>query len=142
MSDRQPGTDLTYSVRAEPRGGYLRVVMSGERSTLAAAIAGWREAGRLIHAHGARRVLIVSQMTGPIPSPEDQRATMRALAGHGFEGVRTALVLEDSRNVGLLEHGEMQSREMGQESRVFGSEALADVWLRLGDSGEIPARRR
>lgn len=51
-------------------------------------------------------------------------------------------MLEDSVNVGKLEHGEMAARETGQELRVFGSEALAEIWLRHGDGGEIPIRRR
>lgn len=122
-----------YSVRAEPRRDYLYIEVSGVRSTLEIAIAGWREIAAQVRAHQMPKVLIVSRLGGPIPSPEEQRRTLEAVVGLGFEGVRTAFVLTDSLHVAALEYGEMVSREHGQESRVFGSVALAELWLRHGD---------
>jgi hypothetical protein len=124
-----------YRIQATQRDSYLRVEITGERSTIEASIAGWREVGRLVREYGTTRVLVVSLLSGPIPSPEEQRLVMQSLVGCGFEGVRTAFVLQDSRHVAELEHGEMKARELGQESRVFGSEAVAEVWLRYGESG-------
>lgn len=135
MPDRAPNPDLAYRVSAEPRRDYLRITVDGERSTVAAGIAGWIEIAEQVRRHGAQRVLIVSRLKGPIPSPDEQRETLSAVVGKGFEGVRTAFVLEDAMRVSALEHGEMVAREHGQESRVFGSEALAEVWLRHGNSG-------
>lgn len=128
MSQAEP----PYIVEAEQRAGYLRITMAGRRSTLAASIAGWREVGRLVQSHGAKRILVVSYMTGDLPSPEVQRDTMRALANSGFEGVKIAFVSHDVRNVAALEHGELEARDMGQASRVFGSEELAVLWLQHG----------
>ena len=119
-------------VESEPQRGYLRVTVTGMRTTMEASIAVWREIGRQIAAHAARRALIVSKLSGPMPTPEEQYRIMQALVGQGFEGVRTAFVLEDSVRVAALEHGEIAARELGQETRVFGSEALAEVWLRHG----------
>ena len=119
-------------ITAERRGDHLRVLIRGERSTPEASIAMWREVGRLVQTHGARRVLVVSELTGTLPTPEEQERIIKSLVGHGFEGVRTALVLKDAFRVAALEHGEIYSREMGQETRVFGSEALAEVWLKHG----------
>jgi hypothetical protein len=67
MTDPKRVPGAPYSVHAEPRRGYLRIVMSGVRSTLEVSIAGWREVSRLVHEHGARRVLVVSKLTGPTP---------------------------------------------------------------------------
>jgi hypothetical protein len=128
-SDQPP-----YTVRAEPRLDYLRVVITGQRSTPQASIDGWREVGRLVREHRAVRVLVVSELTGPLPTPEEQDRILKSLVGWGFEGVRTAFVLKDSLNVTKLEHGEITARELGQESRVFGSESIAEVWLRYGES--------
>ncbi len=131
MTSNQP----PYTVRAEPQGDYLRVVITGQRSTPQASIDGWREVGRLVREHRAVRVLVVSELTGPLPTPEEQHLILHSLVGWGFEGVRTAFVLKDALNVTKLEHGEIAARELGQESRVFGSEAIAEVWLRYGESG-------
>jgi hypothetical protein len=135
MSGPLPASDLAYAVHVEERRDYLRIVVSGVRTTLEAALAGWGEIARQVRAHRPRKVLIVSKLGGPMPSPEEQRLTLASLVGKGFEGVRTAFVLEDSVHVAALEHGEMYARELGQESRVFGSEALAEIWLRHGDGG-------
>jgi len=135
---RRPMTSppAPYCVVAEPRIDYLRIVITGQRSTLQASIDGWREVGRLVGEHRTKRVLVVSELTGPLPTPEEQRVILEALIGWGFEGVRTAFVLADIMNVSKLEHGEIVARELGQESRVFGSEAVAEVWLRYGESGK------
>src|SRR5262245_53526305 len=111
MSEPPVDAEPRYSVRAEARTGYLRVEMSGTRSTLAASIAGWRDVAALVRQHRPRRVLVISKLTGPLPTPEEQHAAIHATAGEGMRGVRFALVLEDSRNVGKLEHSEMLLRE-------------------------------
>jgi hypothetical protein len=132
MSDPpSPATD--YAVLAEPRHDHLRVVITGTRSTPEASIAMWREVGRQVALYRARRVLVVSRLGGTLPTPEQQEQIIKSLVGTGFEGVRTAFVLQDAVNVAALEHGEIYARELGQASRVFGSEALAEVWLRHGD---------
>src|SRR5438477_10226867 len=110
MDERAPESDLVYRVRAEQRRDYLRITVNGRRSTVDAAIAGWKEIAAQVRAHHAQRVLIVSSLTGPVPTPEEQRATLTAVIGHGFEGVRTAFVHSDASHVGALEHGEMISR--------------------------------
>lgn len=134
MSIPPPNPTLRYAVRAEERRDYLRIEVSGIRSTVEVAIAGWTEIAAQVRARRPSRVLIVSRLGGPIPTPDEQRRTLESVIGHGFEGVRTAFVLLDSMHVRDLEYGEMVSREHGQESRVFGSEALAELWLRHGDS--------
>jgi len=136
LSGTPPQPGAPYVVEAEPRSDYLRIVIRGVRSSEAVSIAGWREVARHVREHGASRVLVVSELEGPLPTPDQQRRIMLALVGWGFERVRTAFVLADALNVASLEHGEMQARELGQESRVFGSEALAEVWLRHGMSGK------
>lgn len=123
------------AVHAESRGDYLRISITGQRSTPEASIAVWREVGRLVGEQRALRVLVVSELSGPLPTPDEQRHILQSLIGCGFEGVRTAFVLRDTVNVAQLEHGEIVARELGQESRVFGSEAVAEVWLRYGESG-------
>ncbi|UXI68130.1 hypothetical protein [Tahibacter amnicola] len=133
MTGQIPGPD-TYAVTTEPRRDYLRVVMSGVRSTVEASIEAWREIGRQVQAHGARRVLVVSKLSGPLPTPAQQLQILHALIGAGFEGVRTAFVLDDVVNVVALEFGEIIARELGQESRVFGSESVAELWLRHGEA--------
>ena len=120
-------------MRAEERRDYLRIEISGVRSTLEVALAGWAEIAAQVRAHRPSKVLIVSKLGGPIPNPEEQRKTLESVIGRGFEGVRTAFVLEDALHVAEMEYGEMVAREHGQESRVFGSEALAELWLRHGD---------
>ena len=133
MSVPPSSRGLQYVVSAQALRDHLRIEVSGTRTTLEAAIAGWAQIAAQVRAHRPRKVLVVSRLLGPIPSAEEQRATLASLIGQGFEGVRTAFVLTDSVNVGALEDGEMFSREHGQESRVFGSEALAELWLRHGD---------
>ena len=83
--------------------------------------------------HRPQRVLILSKVTGPLPTPDEQRQIMGAMVGQGFEGVRSALVLEATAQVHHLEHGEMYVRELGHASRVFGSESVAELWLRHGE---------
>lgn len=124
--------DVAFKVESEPRRDYLRVTLSGARSTMDASIAMWREVGRQVAACGARRALVVSKLSGPLPTPEDQQKIITALTSSGFEGVRTAFVLQDAMHVAALEYGEIYARDLGQETRVFGSEALAEVWLRHG----------
>lgn len=132
MPKLQPPTDLSCNVESESRRDHLRVTISGVRSTVDASIAMWREVGRQVAAHGAHRVLVVSTLTGTLPTPEEQQTIIRGLVGLGFEGVRTAVVSQDAMHVATLEHGEIFARELGQATRVFGSEALAAVWLRHG----------
>jgi hypothetical protein len=131
MTQLQNDSNLC-DVRSESRRDHLRVTIAGVRSTVKASIAVWREVGRQVQASGARRVLVISELSGPMPTPDEQHRIMGALVGCGFEGVRTAFVLVDAAGVSTMEHGEIAARELGQETRVFGSEALAVVWLRHG----------
>jgi hypothetical protein len=127
--------DDPHIARFDVRGDFLRVEIAGHRRDFEAGIGVWRELGRLTRARGATRLLVISRLTGPLPSAEEQRSLMRGLVDSGFEGVRTALVVSDSRTLADLEHGEMEARELGQESRVFSSEKQAEVWLLYGESG-------
>lgn len=126
-----------HIVRSDSRGDYLRVEIAGHRGDFESGIAVWRAIGELTRARRAKRLLVVSKLTGPLPTAEEQRTLMRSLIDSGFEGVRTALVVSDSRRLADLEHGEMEARELGQESRVFSSEKQAEVWLHYGESGRI-----
>jgi hypothetical protein len=123
-----------YQLEHTVHRDYLRIVMTGIRSTVAASIDSWREVGRLVKASGATRVLVVSRLSGPIPSPAEQEDIIRSFATSGFDGVRTAFVLDNSVHVGALEYGELVARELGQQTRVFGSEPMALLWLRHGES--------
>ena len=138
---RQPATtsptEGPFIASAERRGDYLRVEIAGHRSSVEAGITAWRGIGQLAKEHEVKHLLVVSRVSGPLPTADEQRVILRSLLGWGFEGVRTAFVVSDSQSIADLEHGEMEARELGQESRVFGSEKQAEVWLRYGESGRV-----
>ncbi|QIL20463.1 hypothetical protein [Thermomonas sp. HDW16] len=114
-------------------GELLRAHVTGVNGTLETTLAYWTAlAAELRLGQVPKSLLVVDDMEGDPPPPEQLEQFVQAMVGMGFEGVRVAYVEAHAQQIPEVEYGEILARERGFDARVFGSEAAARIWLRHG----------
>ena len=114
--------------------GLLRAHVTGVNGTLETTLAYWNELAKEVRRLPPRALLVVDDMEGDPPPPEQIAQFVQAMAGLGFEGVRGADVEAHAHQIAKVEHGEILAREAGFDARVFGNERAARVWLDYGQA--------
>ena len=125
--------ELPFSIEFQSEGGRLRAHVVGVNGTLETTLAYWLAIAAEVRARTPSMLLVVDDMTGEPPPPEQLQQFVSAMAGLGFEGLRIAYVEADGDQIPLVEVAEIFAREQGFNARVFGNEADAAVWLRHGE---------
>jgi len=113
-------------------GELLRAHVTGVNGTLETTLACWMALSVELRREPSGALLVVDDMEGEPPPPEQLAQFVRAMTGRGFEGVRVAYVEAHPEQIPAVEFGEILAREQGFDARVFGNEADARVWLRHG----------
>jgi hypothetical protein len=127
MAAPQP-FDIVYSRDGE----VLRAHVTGVNGTLETTLAYWQALAAEVRRQPPRALLVVDDMEGDPPPPEQLVQFVRAMVGQGFEGVRVAYVERHAQQIPEVEYAEIVARDLGFDARVFGNEAAAAVWLRHG----------
>ncbi|HEY0661805.1 MAG TPA: hypothetical protein VGD21_10875 [Lysobacter sp.] len=122
-----------FNIEFQSDGGRLRAHVVGVNGTLETTLAYWLAIAAEVRARAPSMLLVVDDMTGEPPPPEQLQQFVSAMAGLGFEGLRIAYVEADGDQIPLVEVAEIFAREQGFNARVFGNEADAAVWLRHGE---------
>ena len=114
-------------------GELLRAHVTGINGTLETTLACWMAlAAEVQRDPRPKALLVVDDMEGEPPPPEQLAQFVQAMMGMGFEGVRVAYVEAHAEQIPAVEHGEILAREQGFDARVFGSEDDARRWLCYG----------
>lgn len=121
-----------FRIEYQRLGDTLRARFRGDNSALDTVIACWMALAGELRREPVAALLVVDEMEGASPDPEELAQFVQSMIGLGFEGVRVAYVEAYARQVPEAEVGEILAREQGFEVRVFGNEADAAVWLRHG----------
>ena len=123
-----------YRIEFESRAGYLRAHVTGVNGSLATTVSYWREIAATVRRLRPQRLLVVDDMLGEPPPPEDMLRFVQAMDGQGYKGVRIAYVEADGSQLAQVELGEIYARDQGYDARVFLDESVASLWLRYGES--------
>lgn len=124
----------SFSIDYHRHGSLLRAHVTGVNGTLETTLAYWMSLAEEVRRERPRSLLVVDDMEGDPPPPEQLAQFVEAMVGLGFEGVRVAYVEAHPKQIPDVEHGEILARERGFDARVFGTETDAALWLRHGMS--------
>jgi hypothetical protein len=130
--DRDPSSAAGFSLRFEPRAGYLLAEVNGSRSSGEITLAYWREIAAECERIGAQRLLVADHFRGNVVTREEMLRCVHALRGSALAKLRIALYEPEAENVSALQHAELEALDVGIDFRVFGNEREAEVWLLYG----------
>ncbi len=122
----------SFRIDYHRQGSLLRAHVTGVNGTLETTLACWMALAEEVRRDRPRSLLVVDDMEGDPPPPEQLAQFVQAMVGLGFEGVRVAYVEAHAQQIPEVELGEILAREQGFDARVFGSETDASLWLRHG----------
>lgn len=123
---------MAYDLKLEAKPGYLRVVISGTRQAGQEVSAGqdaWRQLGAYCLPRQITRVLIVSQLEGPLPT---LAAFQLGSSGETFGWDRSIHVAFVDRNLASQDSNlfaETVAVNRGYRLKVFSEETEATTWL-------------
>lgn len=121
-----------YRIGYRREGRLLRAHFTGTNGSLETTLACWNELAGEVRRQPPGALLVVDDMEGEPPPPEQIAQFVQAMVGQGFEGVRVAYVEAHAHQIPDVEHGEILAREIGFDARVFADEDAARVWLHYG----------
>lgn len=122
----------SFRIEYHRQGGLLRAHVKGVKGTLEMSLAYWRLLAEEVRRDPPKALLVVSDLEGVPPPPEQMAQFVQAMVGQGFENVRVAYVEAHADQIADVEVAEILAREQGFDARVFGTEREAVTWLRHG----------
>ena len=122
----------SFRIDYQRQGSLLRARVTGVNGTLETTLAYWMALAEEIRRDPPRSLLVIEDMEGNPPPPEQLTQFVEAMIGMDFEGVRVAYVDAHATHIPGVEYGESMARERGFDARVFGNVAEAEAWLRHG----------
>ena len=125
-----PGAGCALVFRIE--GDCLEARASGTIGSMEAFIGFFADIAAELRRTGLRRVLILDRTRSIVPDEAQFQRLARAMAGLGFDAVRTAFVDVRGNSIGRIEIGEIIARAHGCTLRVFDDAQQAGLWLRYG----------
>ena len=124
--------DPPFRIEYQRDGGLLRAHVTGVNGTLETTLDYWMALAGEVRRLAPTALLVVDDMEGEPPPPEQLELFVHAMVGMGFEGIRVAYVEGHANQIAQVEVGEILARERGFDVRVFGDERAARLWLRHG----------
>ena len=124
--------DPPFRIEYQRDGGLLRAHVTGVNGTLETTLDYWMALAGEVRRLAPAALLVVDDMEGEPPPPEQLELFVHAMVGMGFEGIRVAYVEAHAEQIPAVEFGEILAREQGFDARVFGNEDDARIWLRHG----------
>jgi hypothetical protein len=132
MTDTQ--ADAPFAIAFTNTDYGLRAHVTGVNGTLETTLAYWRSIAAEVRRLRPSRVLVVDDMDGEPPPPEQLLTFVLSMRGEGLERVRIAYVERDTLQIPQVELAGLMANEHGFDGRIFGSEDAAVVWLRYGEA--------
>ena len=134
MTGGEPEPGLRYRIGFACEENLLRAHVTGTNDSVETTLAYWLDIAREVRRVSPATLLVVDEMDGPTPPPEEPLQFVQALRGQGFEGVRVAFVEANLALIPGVEHAEIFARELGFDAHVFANETVARIWLRHGEA--------
>ena len=126
--------DPPFRIEYQRDGGLLRAHVTGVNGTLETTLDYWTALAAEVRRVAPAALLVVDDMEGEPPPPEQLELFVNAMVGMGFEGIRVAYVEAHAHQIADIEHGEIIARELGFDARVFDNESRARIWLEYGQA--------
>ena len=115
-------------------GAYgLRAWVTGTNGTLETTLAYWRTIAEEVRRLSPSGLLVVDDMEGLPPPPEQLLQFVQAMRGQGMEAVRIAYVERHAEQIPQVEFAGLLANEYGFDARIFATEPEAVRWLRYGE---------
>ena len=111
----------------------LKAHVQGVNGTLATTLAYWREIAEEVRRTQPPGLLVVDDMEGDPPPPEELLQFVQAMRGLGMENVRVAYLEKHLDQIPQVELASILATEHGFQARVFDNERSAVTWLRYGE---------
>ncbi len=116
--------------------GYgLRARVTGTNGTLETTLDYWRAIAAEVRRVLPAALLVVDDMEGLPPPPEQLLQFVLAMRGQGMEAVRIAYVERHAEQIPQVEFAGLLANEHGFDARIFAAETDAVLWLRYGERG-------
>ncbi|KRA51122.1 hypothetical protein ASD77_16015 [Pseudoxanthomonas sp. Root65] len=111
----------------------LRAWVTGTNGTLETTLACWRAIADEVRRLSPSGLLVVDDMEGLPPPPEQLLVFVQSMRGQGMEAVRIAYVEKHAEQIPEVEFAGLLANEHGFVARVFADETDAVRWLRYGE---------
>lgn len=111
----------------------LRAHVTGTNGTLETTLAYWRRIAEEVRRVQPAGVLVVDDMDGEPPPPEQLMTFILSMKGEGMEDVHIAYVERDAAQIPQVELAALMAYEHGFNARIFDREQSAVVWMRYGE---------
>ena len=111
----------------------LRAWVTGVNGSLETTLACWRTIADEVRRQPPRGLLVVDDMEGEPPPPDQLLEFVQAMQGQGMEAVRIAYVEKHAEQIPDVEFAGLLANENGFDARVFPDEDAAVRWLRYGE---------
>lgn len=111
----------------------LRAHVTGINGTLETTLAYWRRIAEEVRRVRPPGVLVVDDMDGEPPPPEQLLTFVLSMKGEGMEGVHIAYVERDAAQIPQVELAGLMAYEHGFNARIFDREETAVAWMRYGE---------
>ncbi len=121
-----------FTVRFEPRPGYLHARVSEGVRSPATRRGFWTAIAARALRQGATRLMVVEALDGEPADEGELLELLPFIASLGVQALRIAFVIRGDHLLGRLELSEILAREHGFEGRVFIDADAAETWLRYG----------
>ena len=125
-------SEQPFRIDYSREGELLRAHVTGINGSLETTLDYWTALAGEVRRLAPAALLVVDDMEGEPPPPEQLELFVHAMVGMGFEGIRVAYVEAHAEQIPAVEFGEILAREQGFDARVFGNEDDARIWLRHG----------
>ena len=125
-------SEPAFRIEYQREGELLRAHVTGVNCSLETTLDYWTAMAAEVRRLAPAALLVVDDMEGEPPPPEQLEVFVHAMVGMGFEGIRVAYVEGHASQIAQVEVGEILARECGFDVRVFGDERGARLWLRHG----------
>lgn len=126
-------TPAPFQIDFTPAAYGLRVHVTGVNGTLETTLAYWRRIAEEVRRVRPPGVLVVDDMDGEPPPPEELMTFVLSMKGEGMEDVRIAYVERDAVQIPQVELAGLMAYEHGFVARIFDNEDAAAIWLRYGE---------
>ncbi|MEL1266203.1 hypothetical protein [Pseudoxanthomonas putridarboris] len=111
----------------------LRAWVTGINGTLETTLACWQAIAGEVRRLRPKGLLVVDDMEGEPPPPEQLLAFVQAMQGQGLEDVRIAYVERHTEQIPQVEVAGLLAYEHGFKAQIFEDEGAAAIWLRYGE---------
>lgn len=111
----------------------LRAWVTGVNGSLETTLECWRTIAEEVRRQPPRGLLVVDDMEGEPPPPDQLLEFVQAMQGQGMEAVRIAYVERHAEQIPQVEFAGLLANEHGFEARIFADETAAALWLRYGE---------